>query len=266
MDILKREAAPIPDAAWRAIDDEATQALSSRLTARRFADIDGPHGWQYTAVSSGRLDVPGTQWEDGVRHGIYRVLPLIEFRVSFELNTWELDNIERGADDVNLDPVTEAARKAADYEDRIIFQGYKDAGVLGIAEAGAHDAVNFGASDQEMLEAISTAIMRFQDELVTGPYVLIAGAKPWRTLAAHANGYPLRKHVERLIDGPVIYSPTIQNEAYLISTRGGDLQICLGQDFSIGYESHTSEAVRLFITESFTFRLLDAGAVIRLNS
>jgi uncharacterized linocin/CFP29 family protein len=268
MDLLKRAAAPISGAAWDAIDEEATQALSNRLTARRFVDVDGPHGWEYTAVSSGRLALPGDQPDaDGVSHGIYNVLPLIEFRVSFELNTWELDNIERGAVDINLAPVTEAARKAADFEDRIVFHGYQEGRVVGLAQSREYPPAKIAQSggDQAMLDAISGAILHFQDALVGGPYALIAGAKPWQLLAASANGYPLRKRVERLIDGPVIYSPAAGEGAYLVSLRGGDFILSVGQDFSIGYEAHTAESVRLFLTESFTFRMLDPGAVIALE-
>jgi uncharacterized linocin/CFP29 family protein len=55
------------------------------------------------------------------------------------------------------------------------------------------------------------------------------------------------------------------DDAFLISLRGGDLELTLGQDFSIGYEAHDGKTVRLFLTESFTFRVLDPSVILRLN-
>lgn len=52
------------------------------------------------------------------------------------------------------------------------------------------------------------------------------------------------------------------NEAYMISQRGGDLELILGQDLAIGCESHNAEQVKLFFTESFTFRVLEPAAVL----
>lgn len=267
MDLLKRELAPIVDEAWSAIDDEARTALKTTLSARKFVDVDGPYGWDYTAAGAGRLDLPGAANAEGIRFGVYRVQPLLEFRTTFELNIWELDNIKRGADDVNLEPVTQAAERAAHFEDNVVFQGMKqDAGIVGLQEAASdeHETIALGQSQRDALDAISRAILTLQDAAVEGPYCMVAGPDVWRQLASFAEGYPLYRHVERLIEGPVIYSPAVQG-AYLISQRGGDLQLILGQDFSIGYESHTSEAVKLFLTESFTFRILDPAVAVPMR-
>ena len=50
------------------------------------------------------------------------------------------------------------------------------------------------------------------------------------------------------------------------SQRGGDLEIILGQDMAVGYESHTSDKVKLYYTESFTSRILEPAAVIHYNA
>jgi len=51
----------------------------------------------------------------------------------------------------------------------------------------------------------------------------------------------------------------------VLSTRGGDFALHLGQDVSIGYTSHTPTAVQLYLQESFTFLLLTAEAAIALE-
>lgn len=267
MDLLKRNMAPIPAAAWTEIDREATRVLKTRLSARKFVDVDGPHGPAYTSVNLGRLAMPGNQnmAPEGVGYGIYQVQPLVECRIPFELNIWELDNLMRGADPVNLDPVAKAAEKAASFEDRVVFNGLQEAGIVGIQQNPNHDPIPMGSDDNALLNAISRGILVLQDAVVEGPYALIAGSSPWRRLASHLQGYPLYRHVERLIGGPVIYSPVIDH-AFLVSLRGGDLVLTLGQDFALGYESHTAESVRLFLMESFTFRVLDPAVIVMLQS
>jgi uncharacterized linocin/CFP29 family protein len=51
----------------------------------------------------------------------------------------------------------------------------------------------------------------------------------------------------------------------LVSLRGGDLELVLGEDVSIGFESVGTQAVRLYLTESFTFRVLDPQVLLFLR-
>jgi uncharacterized linocin/CFP29 family protein len=46
--------------------------------------------------------------------------------------------------------------------------------------------------------------------------------------------------------------------------RGGDFLFESGQDLSIGYESHDSDQVNLYIEESFTFRVATPEAAVAL--
>lgn len=52
----------------------------------------------------------------------------------------------------------------------------------------------------------------------------------------------------------------------MISLRGGDFELTVGQDFSIGYLDHNAERVRLYLEESFTFLILSQQAAIPLTS
>jgi uncharacterized linocin/CFP29 family protein len=74
----------------------------------------------------------------------------------------------------------------------------------------------------------------------------------------------LFSHIERLMGGKIIISPCI-TEGVMISSRGDDFKLTLGQDLSIGYESHTQNEVQLYLTESFVFRVLEPKAVIVLQ-
>jgi uncharacterized linocin/CFP29 family protein len=70
--------------------------------------------------------------------------------------------------------------------------------------------------------------------------------------------------VRRLLDGPIVWAPGLEGAAVL-SLRGGDFELTVGQDWSIGYLDHSAEAVRLYLQESFTFRVLAPEAAVPLG-
>lgn len=263
MDILKRNLAPITDAAWEEIRKQAARTLRSSLTARKVVDVAGPKGFDFSAVSLGRLDVPKKEAAEGINYGIRRVLPLIEIRVPFELETWELDNVERGARDIDLEPVIDAADKVAGFEERAVYRGFGAAGIRGIAEAAENARINIGPDAGKYPDAIVKAKMSLQDAEVEGPYALVLGPGPYRALNGNYTGYPPRKNVEQIIGGPILYSAYIEG-GFLISTRGGDFELTIGQDLSIGYEAHELKKVRLYLSETFTFRALEPRAAVEL--
>ena len=52
----------------------------------------------------------------------------------------------------------------------------------------------------------------------------------------------------------------------LLSTRGGDYELRLGQDVSIGYLSHDADSVQLYFTESFTFAAYTTEASVPITA
>jgi uncharacterized linocin/CFP29 family protein len=50
----------------------------------------------------------------------------------------------------------------------------------------------------------------------------------------------------------------------VLTTRGGDFELHIGQDVSIGYLNHNDTAVRLYLQETFTFLLLTTEASVAL--
>ncbi|MFB6215190.1 MAG: family 1 encapsulin nanocompartment shell protein, partial [Candidatus Bipolaricaulia bacterium] len=131
MDFLKRSLAPITDEGWEEIDEAAREVLSNKLTGRKVVDVVEPQGWEYQAIPQGKLDIKEDN-PQSVRYGIRKVLPLVETRVSFELNIWELDNLSRGAEDVDLSPLEDAAAEAAQFEENVIYNGLGEAGIEGM--------------------------------------------------------------------------------------------------------------------------------------
>jgi uncharacterized linocin/CFP29 family protein len=264
MDIFKRELAPITEAAWEQIETEAKNTLHANLSARKFVDVKGPFGLSYPAHTTGKLSVPKKQDKAAVRYGVHQVMPLTESRISFELDVWELDNANRGASDIELTPLREAARAIAKFEENAIYGGFSEANLKGITGSVEFPVIKLSSDKSALLESVSKGITVLREASIEGPYALVASPAIWKAFTSYSNGYPLNKHLEKILGGEIIYSPFI-DDAYLVSLRGGDMDLILGSDFSIGYESHDSEKVKLFISESFTFMIYEPQVFVRFT-
>lgn len=261
MDILRQDMAPISDQAWAEIKEQAKTVLENELTARRFVDVDGPKGWNTGAVHLGRIDVPGGQTPGEVNYGMHQVQPLVETRIPFTLNVWELDNISRGALDADLDNLEAAARKIAAFEENAIYKGFSAAGIQGLKESSAFDPVPFPSETEKILEAVIFGVNQMREASIKGPYTLVLPPDQWRALSSLHFGYPLEQQVQNVIGGKIIPCTNVEN-AFLVSERGEDFILTVGQDLSIGFNQADSKEVQLYFTESFTFRVIESAAVV----
>ncbi|MGO9832913.1 MAG: family 1 encapsulin nanocompartment shell protein [Polyangiaceae bacterium] len=265
MDLLKRKLAPITPEGWEQIDNEARRVLKLHLAARKVVDFSGPHGWKLGGVNTGRLKPIQKGPLPEVQQAVRDVQPLIEVRSPFVIKIIELDYAARGADDLNLDPVIAASERIALAEDMAAFNGFKDAHIGGIIEASPHAPIEVKA-----ILDWPRAVVRAKDVLraagMNGPYALVLGPQAYAELTADSeDGYPLRQRIEANVDGPLVWAPALGSGALLLTTRGGDYELTVGQDMSIGYTLHDRENVELYLTESFTFRVLEDKAAIHLK-
>lgn len=265
MNELFRELAPISAKAWEEIEDEARQTLKRTLAGRRVVDFVGPRGWNYSAVNVGRTERLSTPPGPGIESNLRTVQPLVEFRIPFELSRRELETISRGGKDADLDPVREAALEIALAEDRSIFHGYAPAGIQGINEACGDTRITLSDDYTRYPAAVAEALSHLRREGIAGPYAIALGPRCFTGLTeTTTGGYPVLEHVRRMLNGPIIWAPGVDG-ASLVSMRGGDFELTVGQDFSIGYLEHDATTVKLYIQESFTFRVLTPEAAVYLT-
>jgi uncharacterized linocin/CFP29 family protein len=265
MDLLKRELAPISSRAWEAIDQEARRVLQLNLAARKLVDFDGPHGWEHAAANTGRLDLFDDQPVPGVKVGRRVVQPLLEMRIAIRLAIMELDYAERGAQNPDVTPVRDAAEKIARAEDGAIFNGYAKAGIPGIIQSSPHASLIIPSDAARYPQAIVQAKEVLRDAGIDGPYALALGTKAYNEFSQAApDGYPISRRIEQIVEGPFVWSPSLEGMV-LLSVRRGDFVLTVGQDLSIGYAYHEKHEVELYLTESFTFRVLEPQAAIYLR-
>jgi uncharacterized linocin/CFP29 family protein len=263
MNELKRELAPISERAWAEIDEEARRRLRHELAARRLVDLDGPHGWDTPCVNLGRVRDLGPGPVADVHAAERKVKPLVELRTEFRLARTELDAIDRGADDADLAPIIEAAQRMARAEDSTVFHGFGAAGIDGMFEQSTHETMVISEDYGAYPTMIAVAIGRMHDAGVEGPYALAVGPRCWVGLnqAPGHGGYPVFNQVSRMVEGRIVRAPAVSG-AILISMRGGDYQLTLGRDLSIGYAGHDADHVALYLVESMTFRVITPDAAL----
>jgi uncharacterized linocin/CFP29 family protein len=261
MNFLRRELAPISPQGWSEIDSVAKKALAANLSGRKFVDVDGPHGLDYASVPLGRLTMPEKQDGATVRYGVHQVLPLVETRSDFSLPIWELDNIERGAKDLNLDTVINSSREIAAFEEKAIYEGFAPSAIVGLQQAVKSQRIRISLDINAVVDAVSKAQEQMQKDGVGGSANLVVSPTLWEFLAHCVPGGTLRSAIESEIGGHVIYAEFLK-DALLVANRGGDAELTVGQDFAIGYHSHTTDEISLFITESFTFRVIAPEALV----
>ena len=265
MNNLHRELAPISDEAWAEIEQETTRTLKRYLAGRRIVDVSGPGGVSLSAVGTGHLvavDPPA----DGVQARQRQVLPLVELRVPFTLNREQIDDVLRGSQDSDWQPAREAARQIAFAEDRAIFAGYPAAGIGGIVPGASNTPVILPAEIAAYPMAFAQAANQLRSAGVDGPYTAVLSAEAYTAVSeASDHGYPVIRHLRNVLDGELIWAPAISG-AVLVTARGGDFSLHLGQDFSIGYLSHDDAEVVLYLQEAVTFQLLTTEAAVALTA
>lgn len=262
-DLLRREMAPVPGQAWKQIDETASRVLKANLSARAFVDIDGPHGWEFAGLNTGRYEV--LEDAGAVPCAVRQTLPAVEVRVPIHLERPNIDDAARGCEDIDLESVEKAARDVAAFEESAIYNGFEPACIQGILVQAEGPPVSLPGNVAEFPGAVAEAVQRLRAAGQAGPYHLVLGDEAWKALMpSGSGGYPPHRIVKNLIGGDILSSSAFKGGVVVAQTEGA-FQLAVGQDLSIGYFAHDNKTVELFLTESFTFRVLDPSAVVRLT-
>jgi uncharacterized linocin/CFP29 family protein len=264
MNNLYRDLAPVTEVAWAEIELEASRTFKRHIAGRRVVDVSEPGGPVTAAVSTGHLlDVasPG----DGVVTHLRDSRQLVRLRVPFTVSRVDIDDVERGSRDSDWDSVKNAAKKLAFVEDRAIFEGYSAASIDGIRNCSSDTALALPDDARAFPDVISQALSELRLAGVDGPYSVLLSADAYTKVSETTeHGYPIREHLNRLVDGEIIWAPAIDG-AFVLSTRGGDFDLQLGTDVSIGYLSHDAGTVQLYLEETLTFLCYTAEASVALT-
>jgi uncharacterized linocin/CFP29 family protein len=246
---LLRSVAPISDAGWKLLDEEATQRLAPALAARKLVDFSGPHGWDHSGTKLGRVDELADGPVDGV--GAHERA--------------ELRDADRGAADADLASLDEAAQRIARAENVAVCHGFDAAGIAGITEAASHSPIELSDDFDAYPGHVAKGVEVLLEAGIDGPYGLALGPACYTGVieSTEHGGYLVFDHLRKILGGPIVRAPGVDG-ALVLSMRGGDFLFESGQDLSIGYDSHDSEVVQLYFEESFSFRVATEEAAVAL--
>jgi uncharacterized linocin/CFP29 family protein len=267
MNHLLRGHAPLTDSNWKLLDDEARDRLAGPLAARRLVDFVGPQGWEHSSTNLGRVESVEVG-EEGIKALQRRVLPLVEVRVDFTVSRAEMRDDDRGAVDVDLESLDNAAHQIAIAENSAVFNGWAKAGIQGVVESSPFEPEPLGASADSYTRSVARAIEGLREAGVEGPYGLALGPDEYIKVieTAEHGGYPLFDHLRKILDGgQIVWAPGLSG-AVAMSLRGGDFLFESGQDLSIGYDHHDADQVHLYLEESFSFVVATPEAAAPLSA
>ncbi|HEY3736574.1 MAG TPA: family 1 encapsulin nanocompartment shell protein [Jatrophihabitans sp.] len=265
MNNLHRDLAPLSAAAWADLEDEARRTFTAHVAGRRVVDVVGPVGAEFAAVGTGHLQELEAP-QSGVRARLREVLPVVELRVPFTVARAAIDDVERGAKDSDWQPAKDAAKSLAFTEDRLVFDGLASAGIAGL-RVQAPSTVGLPSDASGFPTAVATALSALRLAGVSGDYALLLSADAYTAVnETTEHGYPIRQHIQRVLGdaGSIVWAPAISG-AVLLTTRGGDYELHIGQDVSIGYLSHDADSVQLYLEESISFRANTSEAAVNLS-
>jgi uncharacterized linocin/CFP29 family protein len=265
MNNLHRELAPISAAAWAELELEARRTFERHVAGRRVVDVDGPHGPTLSAVGTGHTrDIE--QPADGVLARARTFEPIVELRVPFVVDRGAVDDVERGAKNSDWQPVKDAAKSVAFAEDRAVFEGYGGANIAGMRASLSNPSLTLPGDAVGYPNVISQGVSALRLAGVNGPYSVLLSADAY-TLATETSdhGFPIQEHLARVVKGDIIWAPAVDG-AFVLSTRGGDFELHIGEDLSIGYLSHDATSIELYFQESFTFLTYTSEAAVAITA
>ena len=133
------------------------------------------------------------------------------------------------------------------------------------AKSSSNPPLALPTDPREIPDVIAQALSALRLAGVDGPYCVLLSADAYTKVSETTeHGYPIREHLNRLVDGEIIWAPAIDG-AFVLSSRGGDFDLQLGTDVSIGYLSHDASGVQLYLEETLTFLCYTAEASVALT-
>src|SRR5699024_2212334 len=137
-----------------------------------------------------------------------------------------------------------------------IYYGLDKAGIEGISQQAEQESIELPKSTNGLMNTLSKELTVFKCNGIEGPYSLILNENDWERISSQIDDYPLRRQIKDMLEGFIILFPFISG-GFLVSERGGDFRLTLGQDLSIGYHFLHKDSVKLYFTESFTFQCFE---------
>ena len=265
---LHRDLAPISAQAWEEVENEVRRALRTFLTGRRLVDFSGPHGYAMSSLDLGRTspahEVPG----EGVRVAIREAQPLVELRREFEIAWDELDAVDRGATSIDLAPAVEAARAWRSSRTGSCTREWKRPRSTASRPSRPTSRSRPPVGPRRFLPRPPVRSPCCSGPASRGRTRSCSGTRTYtEVVEGTEDGYPVLEHLRLVLEGGAVHHAPALDGALVVSLRGGDFELVVGEDLSLGYCDRNETGVRFFLEETMLFRVNspEAAAVLAVD-
>jgi uncharacterized linocin/CFP29 family protein len=257
---MARDDAPIEPETWKAMDAAVIETARSILVGRRMLHMEGPYGFGLKSVPLEDVQLAEDVYASSS-------IPVAAIETSFMLGKRDLADYERDALPLNLDPLVDAAIRAATHEDSIILNG--GPGLFGLLN---HKGINHQAlSSWEELGAapadVIKAVIDLDNAGFHGPYALALSPSRYDTLyRRHPIGaFSELEQIQTIATEGVFKAPVLEKGGVVVNTGRIYASIVLGQDMTISFIGPTKEYLEFAIIESLALIVRRAGAICALT-
>jgi uncharacterized linocin/CFP29 family protein len=257
---MLRDDAPIEPDTWKAMDAAMVETARGILVGRRLLHVEGPYGFGLKSVPLEDL-----QLEEDVYAS--SSIPVAAIETSFLLGKRDLADYERDGLPLNLNPLVDAAIRAAEHEDNIILNGaprlYGLLNYEGINKQALSSWDELGAAPADIIKAV----IDLDNAGYHGPYALALSPSRYDILyRRHPIGaFSELEQIQTIATEGVFKAPVLEKGGVIINTGRIYASIVLGQDMTIAFIGPTKENLEFAIVESLALIVRRPGAICALT-
>lgn len=245
---LMRDAAPLSDKEWQAVDSLVVKIARDFLVGRRFLDLVGPFGAGMEIVPVGVGDAR--------KH-----IPLSVIEQSFTLHWRDIEASRKLGVPVELGAAARAAMACARMEDESVLGGLWDAAEKSVPVA------EWGKAEGPLQSVVAATELLFEDGF-SGPYALVMSPDLYTQTqrVSHGMGRMVSKLIADVAEGGMFRSQLLgESQGMVLALGAFNFDLVVGQDLITAYEGNEGLDHNFRILETIALRIKRAGAICKLE-
>jgi len=245
---LMRDAAPLSDKEWQAVDSLVVKIARDFLVGRRFLDLVGPFGAGMEIVPVGVGDAR--------KH-----IPLSVIEQSFTLHWRDIEASRKLGVPVELGAAARAAMACARMEDESVLGGLWDAAEKSVPVA------EWGKAEGPLQSVVAATELLFEDGF-SGPYALVMSPDLYTQTqrVSHGMGRMVSKLIADVAEGGMFRSQLLgESQGMVLALGAFNFDLVVGQDLITAYEGNEGLDHNFRILETIALRDKRAGAICKLE-
>jgi uncharacterized linocin/CFP29 family protein len=248
LQFLKKEEAPLTQTDWETLNRIVVEIVRRNIVGRKIIELSDPYdvGVQFVAqdkIESGNSGACGIFGEtdcEVVKIKERKYLPLPIIYKDFKIHWRDVETAKKLGVPVDFSVAVVAAAQVALAEDRLIFEGDKEAGFQGLLNAEGRNKVKKADWSKEgsAFSNILDAVVKLNEAGFYSNLALVLNPKDYAILhRLYGNSGTLEiDQIKKLFDVGVFTTPVIpQNKAVLVSTGIENMDLFVSQNVITAY-------------------------------